>query len=91
MKKILHFFITLGINFGIGITGTSLLVTQLSGIQSLGGNLGSEKQISFNVKLGPEGIIAWLILIFLYFYAAKTYLGKSFGGKIADFLFLTNK
>ena len=89
MKRILRFLITIGINFGVGIIGMSLVVTQLSGMHALIGSLGSKKQIGFDVKLDLSGIVAWLILIFLYFYAAKTYLGKSFGGKIADLLFPT--
>jgi hypothetical protein len=79
---VIRYLIATIINILVGVILPSLIVTQLSGKQAI--QTGQEIGISFD--LDTFGLIAWLILVLLYFFGGKYLLGKTPGKKIANLI-----
>lgn len=67
-------------NFFLGVIGTALLASQISS----GKSISFEDGIQFNLSLYNMGLVLYLVLLIVYFWGAKKYLGKSVGGLLTD-------
>lgn len=70
------------LNFFIGIVGTAILVTKLTGRGE--GIAATGNSASFRVNMDMTGFIIWIVIIAVYFIGAKKLWGKTVGGLIAD-------
>ncbi len=78
---------TIGIwflNFLIGIVGTAILVTKLTDRGEGIAATGSSASVKVNMDLA--GIIIWVVIVTIYFVAAKKLWGKTVGSLIIDTL-----
>ncbi|EKD84705.1 MAG: hypothetical protein ACD_38C00169G0006 [uncultured bacterium] len=78
-------FKTIGVwflNFLIGIVGTAILITKLTGRGE--GIAATGNSASFKVNMDITGFIIWIVIILVYFFGAKKFWGKTVGGFIAD-------
>jgi len=78
----LRFLIAFFINLLAGIILPALIVTQLTGKNAIV----TGQEVGINFSLDTFGIIAWFILVLLYFFGSKYFLGKNPGRKLADLL-----
>lgn len=78
VKTILVWFL----NFLIGIVGTAILVTKLTGRGE--GIAATGSSASVRVNMDMTGIIIWVVIIAVYFFGAKKFWGKTVGGFIVD-------
>ena len=69
--------LTVIFNFLLGVLGTALLTTQITTGKSI-----SSTGLSLSLK--NEGLILWLVLLVVYFWGAKKFLGKTVGGLLVD-------
>ena len=81
--NIIRFILSAIFNLFLGIVGPALLVSQLTGSDAVSVD-GSNINVGF--QLDAFGILAWVVLVFLYFFVAKKLLGKTVGGKLADII-----
>jgi len=65
-------------NFFIGIVGTMVIVSRLTGTGE--GVRGTSSSVGVDFSFGIIELVMWLVLIFAYFWAGKKYLGQSVGG-----------
>lgn len=70
------------LNFLIGIIGTAILITKLTGRGE--GIAATDSSASFRINMDMTGIIIWVIIIAVYFFGAKKLWGKTVGGLIVD-------
>lgn len=70
------------LNFIIGIVGTAILVTKLTGRGE--GIAATSNSASFKVNMDMTGFIIWIVIIVAYFFISKKMWGKTVGGFIAD-------
>lgn len=70
------------LNFLIGIVGTAIFLTKITGRGE--GVAATGSSASFNVNLDMTGLIIWLVVIAVYFFGAKKLWGKTVGGVIVD-------
>lgn len=70
------------LNFVIGVVGTSILITKLMGTGQ--GVSATSNSASVGIKLDTTGLIIWAVVVLVYFFGAKKFLGKTVGGLIAD-------
>lgn len=78
---------TIGIwflNFLIGIVGTAILVTKLTGRGEGIAATGSSASVKVNMDM--TGIIIWVVIVAIYFFGAKKLWGKTVGSLIIDAL-----
>lgn len=71
------------INFFIGIIGTMMLVSSITGNGS-GITSASSSGASFKFGLDGTGFIIWLVLLIVYFWGARKLWGKTPGGLLTD-------
>lgn len=76
--------LTLILNFLIGIVGTAILLTKITGRGE--GVSATGSSASFSVNLDITGFIIWIVVIAVYFFGAKKLWGKTVGGIIVDSL-----
>ena len=65
-------------NFFIGIVGTMVIVSRLTGTGE--GVRGTSSSVGVDFSFGIIELVMWLVLIFAYFWVGKKYLGQSVGG-----------
>lgn len=70
------------LNFVIGIVGTAILITKLTGRGE--GIAATGSSASFKVNMDMTGFIIWIVIIVAYFFISKKMWGKTVGGFIAD-------
>lgn len=78
---------TIGIwflNFLIGIVGTAILVTKLTGRGEGIAATGSSASVKVNMDM--TGIIIWVVIVAIYFFGAKKLWDKTVGSLIIDAL-----
>lgn len=74
--------VVLLLNFLIGIVGTAILITKLSGRGE--GIAATGSSASFKVNMDMTGFIVWIVIIAAYFFGARRFWGKTVGGLITD-------
>lgn len=70
------------LNFLIGIVGTAILVTKLTGRGE--GVAATGNSASVRVNMDMTGVIVWVVIVAVYFFGAKKLWGKTVGGLIVD-------
>ena len=70
------------LNFLIGIVGTAILVTKLTGRGEGVSATGSSASVRVNMDM--TGFIIWVVIVAVYFFGAKKFWGKTIGGFIID-------
>lgn len=70
------------LNFLIGIVGTAISVTKLTGRGE--GVAATGTSASVRVNMDMTGFIIWIVIIAVYFFGAKKFWGKTVGGLIVD-------
>lgn len=78
VKTILVWFL----NFFIGVVGTAILVTKLTGRGEGVAATGSSASVRVNMDM--TGMIIWVVVVAVYFFGAKKFWGKTVGGLIVD-------
>lgn len=77
------------INFFVGIVGTMTLVSRITGTGQ--GVRGTSTSVGLDFRFGITELVFWIILMVLYFWLSKKYLGKSFGGWLIAKIFNKKK
>lgn len=73
------------INFLVGIVGAMTLVSRMTGTGQ--GVRGTSTSVGVDFRFGLTELVFWVILMALYFWLPKKYLGKSFGGWLIEKIF----
>jgi hypothetical protein len=77
----LNILITWVINFFLGIIGSMFIVSQILSGKSVSTSSG---KVNVGFQLDTFGLIAWVVVILVYFVGAKKIWGKTVGGILAD-------
>lgn len=79
--------VTWVLNFVLGIIGMALVASQISSGKSISFDNGL--QLSLNLR--NMGLVLYVILIVIYFWGVKKFLGKTVGGLLTDKLLKKKK
>lgn len=78
LKTIIVWFL----NFVIGVVGTAVLLTKLTGRGE--GVAATGESASVNINLDMTGFVVWIAVVTVYFFGAKKLWGKTIGGLLVN-------
>lgn len=78
LKTIIVWFL----NFVIGVVGTAVLLTKLTGRGE--GVAATGESASVNINLDMTGFVVWIAVVAVYFFGAKKLWGKTIGGLLVN-------